>query len=688
MSNWQEKIAAQNKLDTELLILNDKIGRASHPQINKVLSFKPVDDELLREYNKQFPTTYEYIDERTGEKKYRKFKIPSMKPELDKPDLIPTLDDRDFEKLENDKFDLIGRINFLENRLNNNIESIKNKTKQINNGNLGKKSGNAQISHHEKEINNIKKELNNLSGNLVAINIGYDRNLQDMKENQKRINMVESENKEKIQRYKKELEYLNAGAFNTEQLPTETDEEYYLRLKNNAEIEAPKEELEDAKQLIITNFKEKMKEILRDNVKIESICNTIDPFGKVDNKVQLLKRWPLFKEKFTKMFGVNNTYITADDVLEFMKTFINGPKPKIDSVEKKHVEPTLTSLEKKHVEPTLTSLKFGSEYGEDEEPISFMKGSPKDYDYDYGNDEDIIGTEEFESNPLPIGNPAISTDHKSFRIKGKDGTDLYFKCGTVSIGGETRYILLYSFNDLQDSFNQWMDKKNLPPNRNGITSMKQVTTITGLEPKDINKALNGNINSPYKIAEKLHNEYNIKPIAQGDLYDKTYKIKDKEKHEYGWGLSHETMPDYVKFGKVLILLPKLYYHNILSIKDHNKINIPGFKNVQVSDKLVKILMNLLENHKPSMHEINNLHTTEKQIYDRLIYLAGIHKSVSHTQDKTIHELKQRLKLIEGEIEAGNNSELLHKELYVILHALKDFKVLNNKDMKQYLQQFK
>ena len=40
----QDRISALSKLDTELLLQNDRIGKASHPQENKVLSFKPVDE--------------------------------------------------------------------------------------------------------------------------------------------------------------------------------------------------------------------------------------------------------------------------------------------------------------------------------------------------------------------------------------------------------------------------------------------------------------------------------------------------------------------------------------------------------------------------------------------------------------------------------------------------------------------
>ena len=170
-----------------------------------------------------------------------------------------------------------------------------------------------------------------------------------------------------------------------------------------------------------------------------------------------------------------------------------------------------------------------------------------------------------------------------------------------------------------------------------------------------------------------------------------YKYETVEKipkSQIGFGIKTDNIPETIHFGKVLILLHKLYYNNILSVKYHNKINIPGFKNVKVSDKFVKIIMNTLSEKKTTTTDINSLSTYEKQIYDRLIYLANLNRKLPNNKDKTISELKHRLKLIEGEIESGNNSELLIKELYEITYSLKDFGILSKKNMLSYLSQFK
>jgi hypothetical protein len=99
------------------------------------------------------------------------------------------------------------------------------------------------------------------------------------------------------------------------------------------------------------------------------------------------------------------------------------------------------------------------------------------------------------------------------------------------------------------------------------------------------------------------------------------------------------------------------------------------------------MMKLLQGTHPTHAEITGLPLVEKQLYDRLIHLANLNKMLPNTESKTIEELKRRMKLIEGEINAGNNSPLLVKELYAICHTLKEFGMLSIKELKMYMSQF-
>ena len=79
-------IIANNQIkNAQLLFQNDGISIASRVggEKNEILSFKTVDEELLKEYNAQFPNSFEYTDPITNGKTFRKYnpvgKIPTLK---------------------------------------------------------------------------------------------------------------------------------------------------------------------------------------------------------------------------------------------------------------------------------------------------------------------------------------------------------------------------------------------------------------------------------------------------------------------------------------------------------------------------------------------------------------------------------------------------------------------------------
>ncbi len=66
------------------------------------------------------------------------------------------------------------------------------------------------------------------------------------------------------------------------------------------------------------------------------------------------------------------------------------------------------------------------------------------------------------------------------------------------------------------------------------------------------------------------------------------------------GANIKEVPYRCEFGKSVILLNKLYYNNILSVKDSKGINIQGIPNSKVDDKFVNIIMKICNNE-----DINN-----------------------------------------------------------------------------------
>ena len=159
---------------------------------------------------------------------------------------------------------------------------------------------------------------------------------------------------------------------------------------------------------------------------------------------------------------------------------------------------------------------------------------------------------------------------------------------------------------------------------------------------------------------------------------------------FGWGIGNDEVPELVKFGDLQLQLNKLYYKNFLSLRDNNNINIPSFKQVKVSDEFVRLIMNLVKGKFPSKSELEQLNSNEKNLFDRIIHLAKLHKNSSlekHLDKNIVDELKSKLSLIEEDINAGNNSKELVKDMEKILMILVDYGCITYKNAKKHILQF-
>lgn len=158
----------------------------------------------------------------------------------------------------------------------------------------------------------------------------------------------------------------------------------------------------------------------------------------------------------------------------------------------------------------------------------------------------------------------------------------------------------------------------------------------------------------------------------------------------GWGINtNPVIPKgLVKFGRIKLNLEKLYFHNILSVKQGIGMNIVGFPNVTVSDYFVHLIVKILNNQGVSNSDFKGLLPSEVDLYNHLIYISGFHRQFPHSSEKNIEKLKKRIQLIEGEIESGNNNKKTFKELYDCYMKLATFKVISHSQVKKHLAQIK
>ena len=125
-------------------------------------------------------------------------------------------------------------------------------------------------------------------------------------------------------------------------------------------------------------------------------------------------------------------------------------------------------------------------------------------------------------------------------------------------------------------------------------------------------------------------------------------------------------------------------------------SVEHLPNVKVSDTLADIIFNMCKNanaNKPTKETLDTLKSSERVLFDLLLYVSGLSKSKSistisgNSKDKHIKELKERLKLVEAEIQAGNNNPVVKAELKDIVNKLVLYHVISQNNGKEYLQQF-
>lgn len=644
MEEQEAKKMSQYELELKL----DRMTQRAYESSTQRPPKKPlsiVDAEIIKEYQKQFNEPireYELeIDEETGEEKIKldlegkpKFKLITKKfrvtppPELEvvesyKAYIIPTDEEKEEMYKEIDKMkNIIDRGNIeLKELLDEKklgykiIDELPLPTKYVERLDYDKikKQVMDRIRELDIEIEDLIKGIAEFGEHYNTLVSEY-QNIDTYKSfNDAEVAKVKQINKERIKAYQENLNLMNKGAFQQDQMPNETEEDYLERLQANAEEEYIIETQYEANMEIKRKFKEALKKLIRDDAKIEQVANSIKDID-IEIKNEILKKFPLFKRKFIEIYGLNNPSVEANDIKTFIDAFIKSSKGE-DSL--------LNYLERKETEYSVEKA------------------------------------EQDKSKVLIITNPL-------------NKRKLYWRLGRYyDDDGEEINIALWSISGKRETYDEYL------PRRDNKT-IKKETGITAeylkqyFENKPPSVMLMGRI--------EPSGEYDLDfPIAKEPIGENEFKI--------GWGIKEEEIPELVDFGKIKLALNKLFYKNILSVRHNNTGRIAGFPNVKVSDALVNIIMKIAKGEKVLKQEIDSLQKTEQILYDKLLSLANLHKKNPNNREETIKSLKERMELISGSIDAGNDNEALVKELYGIVKALKSFGVITNKEAIKYLSQF-
>jgi hypothetical protein len=523
-----------------------------------------------------------------------------------------------------------------------------------------------------------------------------------MEENKAKIQKELKKNEDKVKTYAQALSNLNRGELNTSKNFNETDEEYLERLQEmasvpfvdrNSEMKALLREKE--------RLRDNLKLIIRDDATISQVIN-----GIFNNEPLIMyeinKFFPGFQEYFIKKYGVNNDKVNFKDIITEVTFYLKrSTDPQVLSGNVSNVKDVIPfqqrpvgigegylseggierdledilkeaealALGKKPIKKVpsvgdLTGAEESEEEAEQGATSALSRVGVKLLDNDtlieftYGDKQiyiRYIGKIESKRVKIQAGKDRKSPEYEGpnffYSLSGLKGSFYHIK--GVGILHKIAHVLNIDYKSLLSQFNlsRW-------------TEMKKNTILDFLR------------NLGLKSTTSPHFYYDGEPDGEGIVHNKQY---DKGGTPLiGLGIKQaQDLPDKVPFGSNILFLKKLFLKNILSIQNKHNTKINGFNNVHVSDNFVKIIMNLLKGVNFTNSELQNLTNNEKLLLDNLLILSELNKKfVTGSSTSSLNQLKKDYEILIGEIEAGNNNDLLKKKLYNLLMRMVHFGALS------------
>lgn len=583
---------------------------------------------------------------------------------------------------------------------------------------------NEQLEKLDDAIDEKKKEIEKVEKEITTIQQDIRENDQRKSVNQAEEQRVKAINRERVKNYQEQLNQLNSGQFSIIQQENETEQEWLERLKDMGETIFDDERIKLESNLYnVKELRKNLKEIIKDEVIIDDVIRT---FNVVENDVYQLNTIfnPYIKNKFIKVYGKFNPRITEKMVVDFLNDILFQGKHGINKIndgvddEDDDVVIDKDNLKDKNI-PDDGDINTSSS-NETTPPIDYSVGSmfsnlgsmltdkltgrPLALEYKPPKEEETKEeelkeeeTKEEKKESKPYKKEKLGFDDEEYETKyvsdkfeigvsnnivrlfnyyGKGGgTKVYIKVGT------NRQILL-SRSGKPETFKVY--------GNTGISIYGQFIPWLGehfkLYTKDdypeIKKILAGGKGTAVEIHKFLQSEYGLIPISPDRVDYKGEQVKG-----WGVGLPEDIPKGLIPFGRCKLHLYKLYYDNEFVLKDLSGFNIPGVKNVKVSDDFVAIIMKIHNNENVNQSFIKKLSSNEQDLYDLFIFKCGF-KNLDNDHKSKIDKLKSNLEVIQGEIEAGNDNKEILKELYDVLHQLAVYKCISLNDAKKHYNTIK
>ena len=519
---------------------------------------------------------------------------------------------------------------------------------------------------------------------------------QEAVDEENRLKEIEFENKKRqyTQEVLSDFNRLNQGKIEVTRQLNETDDEFLARLKQMGNIFVDPADME--KQIvteILMKAKKNILELTSDYGKAESVTRMLND----NERFQMNKVFPMIKKEYSEKFGINNKNLDDVEMTQFIKNKIETGQALIspaEKVEKQKISTKLRQFKKPQLEAIIDELN------RDDPTLGLKKGTIKEM-VDELDSKDIYDAPRFRAllrmpNPatetapiMPVA-PATRSSVSSLSVESEppplrpDGRP---SMAAILAGAPKKKSSPAAAPAPPTGRPSMVDILAGAPKKKGAPAA-EAPPPRPEAPPDLLSALRDKATKLTPGSERVLRPRAEKPPPPESEMERKLRLRREALEPTptvapadddddwtgegfsGRGIKNHILPSTVPFGKIALDLNKLFYQNILSIKRHNGNKIIGHKNKRVSDNFVDIIMKMFDDKPITQSDLKNI-KDEQMLYDNLIVQSGLHKlkKIPTNIEQTSEQMKNRLGLITGEIEAGNSNKSLLTELHELLFKM-------------------
>ena len=478
--------------------------------------------------------------------------------------------------------------------------------------------------------------------------------------------IIDQRNAQRKRAYADQIRLLNSGRMIPEQLPGESPEDYKTRLEQVGTTTPDPNSVDAAAKLFFTDvLREKLQEILSDEGDISTFIKDMDG----DDRYIIVKNFPDFKKRFQDVMGKDKVRASGGTMkllLDLKDNIVGTINQKKADEAKKAVAEAADLLD--FVPPDTDALdSIRAEIDADRGTLSKKQ---KDNLLAFLRDPDTPVYVQKGGAPLQ---EFKKTAYDGFRARIQKVHD------STKVAPAPRTLVRQTTEELKAAKPvpaPSTDQETYRMLRDGILARRD--EIGRLDPQEQDAGLQGEDEALRQLLSSK-NLQQLEDVANFVQIDLQQFARPTGK---GIGRKHA---EKVAFGRVDIHPNRLFYDNILRITKSGR-DLTGFPQKKVSDAFVDVVFTVLKGQTPTLRAFKKMGEEERKLYDTLVFMSGLSKEVEHTGSGVKEDLKKRLQLIEGEIEAGNTNPLLIKEARQVLHHMAQMKMVARPKAVAHLKQ--